>query len=80
MTVIEVRTMEIICHNLPEIAKQLKRIADELETKTCCICGKPLNGSGNNPWPYVKDKNARCCDECNAKVIAARIELSKKGE
>lgn len=30
MTVIEVRTMEIICHNLPEIAKQLKRIADEL--------------------------------------------------
>lgn len=33
MTVIEVRTMEIICHNLPEIAKQLKRIADSLERK-----------------------------------------------
>lgn len=33
MTVIEVRTMEIICHNLPEIAKQLKRIADGLEQK-----------------------------------------------
>lgn len=80
MTIIENRTMEIICHNLPEIAKQLKRIADGLETKTCCICGKPLNGYGNNPWPYVKDENARCCDECNAKVIAARIELSKKGE
>ena len=33
MTIIEVRTMEIICHNLPEIAKQLKRIADSIETK-----------------------------------------------
>jgi len=79
MTIIENRTMEIICRNLPEIAKQLKRIADMHEAKKCCICGKPLNGYGNNPWPYVKDENARCCDECNAKVIAARIELSKKG-
>lgn len=35
MTVIEVRTMEIICHNLPEIAKQLKRIADSLEVVAC---------------------------------------------
>lgn len=33
MTVIEMRTMETICHNLPEIAKQLKRIADALERK-----------------------------------------------
>jgi len=33
MTVIEVRTMEIICRNLPEIAEQLKRIADALERK-----------------------------------------------
>ena len=31
MTIIEVRTLEIISHNLPEIAKQLKRIADALE-------------------------------------------------
>lgn len=33
MTVIEMRTMETICRNLPEIAKQLKRIADALERK-----------------------------------------------
>ena len=33
MTVIEMRTMETICRNLPEIAKQLKRIADLLERK-----------------------------------------------
>jgi hypothetical protein len=87
MTVIEMRTMETICSNLPRIssmlgriANEMKRIADMHEAKKCCICGKPLNGYGNNPWPYVKDENARCCDECNAKVIAARIELSKKGE
>jgi len=30
MSVIEMRTMETICRNLPEIAKQMKRIADEL--------------------------------------------------
>ena len=35
MTVIEMRTMETICHNLPEIAKQLKRIADSLEVVAC---------------------------------------------
>lgn len=33
MTIIEHRVMEIICHYLPEIAKQLKRIADALEQK-----------------------------------------------
>jgi len=31
MTVIEVRALEIICHNLPEIAKQLERIANAIE-------------------------------------------------
>lgn len=41
MTIIEVRTMEIICHNLPRIsstlgriANELKRIADELTCQT----------------------------------------------
>lgn len=78
MTVIEMRTMETICRNLPEIANQLKRIADMHEAKKCCICGKPLNGRGNNPWPYIKDENARCCDECNKKVLDARFELARK--
>ena len=32
MTIIEMRTMQIICSTLPEIAKQLKRIADSHET------------------------------------------------
>lgn len=77
MTVIEVRTMEIICHNLPEIAKQMKRIADELETKTCCICGKSFKGHGHNPHPIANE--GVCCDECNAKVVMKRIkELEKE--
>ena len=33
MSVIEIRTMEIICANLPKIASELKRIADALERK-----------------------------------------------
>ena len=40
----------------------------------CCICGKEINGYGNNPWPVDDNENARCCDDCNTtKVIPARI-------
>ena len=40
----------------------------------CCICGKYINGYGNNPYPINNDENARCCDDCNFnKVIPARI-------
>lgn len=52
--------------------------------KICCICGKEFEGWGNNPYPVVKDEDARCCDDCNAMyVIPARIEAlsdSNKGE
>lgn len=42
------------------------------EEKTCCLCGRPITGSGNNPWPLdTADKS--CCDECNSEhVIPAR--------
>lgn len=41
----------------------------------CCICGKEFIGWGNNPYPVVKDEDARCCDDCNVMyVIPARIE------
>ena len=72
MTVIEVHTMEIIKSNLPKIANELKRIADSLETKTCCICGKSFKGYGHNPYP-IKDEG-RCCDECSIEVIKKRVE------
>lgn len=41
--------------------------------KTCCICGKQIEGLGNNPYPVKK--NGECCDECNlTQVIPARLK------
>lgn len=38
----------------------------------CCICGKEIEGYGNNPSP-VKDEG-ECCDSCNMRyVITARL-------
>ena len=78
MTVIEMRTMETICSNLPRIssmlgriANEMKRIVDEIETKTCCICGKSFKGYGHNPHP-LKDEGV-CCDKCNNKVLVERV-------
>lgn len=48
------------------------------ETK-CCICGKPIVGYGNNPYPVDKNPDNKCCDKCNATVvIPARINNIKK--
>ena len=39
--------------------------------KKCCICGKKLDGFGNNAEPV---KEGICCDSCNANfVIPGRI-------
>ena len=38
---------------------------------TCVICGKRQGGYSNNARPIAEGK---CCDECNKKVILARIE------
>lgn len=48
MTVIEMRMMEIICRNLPEIAKQLKRIADELTCQTQLMINAKLDERKEN--------------------------------
>lgn len=42
---------------------------------TCCICGREIDGYGNNPEPYKSAENGeRCCDPCNVKfVIPARL-------
>lgn len=32
----------------------------------CCICGKQIEGFGNNAEPI---KEGVCCDECNIKVV-----------
>lgn len=40
----------------------------------CCICGKEIEGYGNNPWPVTKKQTDKCCDNCNiTKVIPARM-------
>lgn len=45
----------------------------------CVVCGKEFEGFGNNPYPLA-DKG-ECCDNCNTKVIIARIkQLQEKKE
>ena len=46
----------------------------------CCFCGKECGKYGNNPYPLSKDENDRCCDECNGKVIAARLRELRGGK
>lgn len=46
--------------------------------KKCCICKKEYEGWGNNAEPLAE---GLCCDECNKKVIKARIEeIYKRGK
>ena len=42
-----------------------------MEKQTCCLCGKKYEGFGNNPYPLAEE--GYCCDECNEKVIEARL-------
>ncbi len=45
----------------------------------CNICGKPIVGYGNNPYPICDTDEERCCDECNdAYVIPARLLMMCK--
>lgn len=49
------------------------------EQKTCCICGEPFLGYGNNPWPVAEE--GECCDQCNAeKVIPERLRQMRGGQ
>jgi len=48
----------------------------------CCLCFKHILGwgnkrqFGNNPQP-LESGGKECCDDCNKKVIYARIRLLK---
>ena len=44
----------------------------------CAICGKEIVGYGNNPYPLAEE--GQCCDECNVKVIEARIKLATESK
>lgn len=41
------------------------------ETYTCVLCGRHCTGFGNNPYPLASE--GECCDECNMRVIEARL-------
>ena len=46
-----------------------------MNKQTCCICGKPFYGFGNNPDPAIFDdyetgaEMRLCCDLCNTSVV-----------
>ena len=43
----------------------------------CCICGKEINGYGNNPYPLDKRPGKKCCDECNYKhIVPLRLGMA----
>lgn len=53
--------------------EMMRKMFPDLGIK-CCICGEPILGYGNNPYPVVKEEEARCCDLCDSMVvIPARI-------
>jgi hypothetical protein len=35
----------------------------------CCLCDLEIEGHGHNPDPVSREKDARCCDVCNATVV-----------
>jgi hypothetical protein len=39
----------------------------EAKERTCCICGEPLDGAGENPEPYADE--GRACSGCFAKFV-----------
>lgn len=45
--------------------------SDEPEDSICVLCGKEIEGYGNDPWPLSME--GRCCDACNGNVILARL-------
>ena len=42
--------------------------------RKCCICKKPIEGTGHNPIPVWP--TGRCCDKCHSTyVLPARYRL-----
>ena len=48
-----------------------------MKAKICSICGEEYFGWGNNAEPI---NDGRCCDDCNTKVIIARLKNYYKRE
>ena len=67
---------EIIIAENPELVKSVERsgFAKEFmrkhDLKRCSLCKCIYSGYGHNAQPL---SNGRCCDNCNASVVAERI-------
>ena len=49
----------------------------QTSAQTCCLCGDPYAGHGNNPEPL--SEAGRCCDDCNSlRVVPARMNIIYK--
>lgn len=52
--------------------KAKEEVMESVESKECVICGKKIEGYGNNASPV---REGSCCDECNKSVvIPARLK------
>lgn len=58
--------------------KGVRTMAEIIKGGKCCLCGGKYDNIGNNPFPFPKEENERCCDLCeHTKVIPARLLLMK---
>ena len=49
-----------------------------MKNQKCCFCEKDYGEHGNNPFPVNKNPKARCCEDCNMKiVVVARLRQLK---
>lgn len=35
----------------------------------CCFCNADIVGYGNSIRPLIRQKNSKCCDDCNRDII-----------
>lgn len=60
--------------NLTEsLERKYETLLKESADSVCCLCGAPIIGYGNNPYPLADE--GTCCDECNNDVINARLSM-----
>lgn len=59
---------------LAQIKENMRSKLPKKSNPICCLCNKSCECIfGNNPAPLARE--GRCCNECNQKVIEARIKI-----
>ena len=76
---IEASANDFLGGRITPFVKECADILEKAKRNTCCICGRAIEGYGNNPWPVNTNEEARCCDACNLEfVLPARIRSLNK--